>query len=60
METEIYNITADCSNCGFRGNVVIPKKQMIENTECPRCGNKTLERYQEPYIQSPPNPDPFY
>lgn len=45
-----YQVVVNCQNCGFHGDVQIPKQQMIQNYECPNCGNCTLMRYISPAI----------
>jgi predicted RNA-binding Zn-ribbon protein involved in translation (DUF1610 family) len=41
---ETYKVELFCTNCGFEGYVEIEKGKVIEERECPNCGNRTLNR----------------
>jgi NMD protein affecting ribosome stability and mRNA decay len=42
MSDETYEINAVCQNCDFKGKTSIRKGQLVKDTVCPKCGNKTL------------------
>ena len=44
MTDGTYKASVFCKNCDFRGEVDIPKGQMIEDTPCPSCENMTIEK----------------
>lgn len=37
-----YKIGVVCSNCEYHGPALIAKGKLVSQTNCPRCGNKTL------------------
>jgi predicted nucleic-acid-binding Zn-ribbon protein len=39
---ETYKIGVVCSNCEYHGLAHILKGTLVSQTQCPRCGNKTL------------------
>lgn len=44
MSDDLYKIDAICSNCGFDGNIEIPKGIIIDDFGCPNCGCLKLQR----------------
>ena len=54
METKnTYKLKMFCGNCGFEGEIEIPKGIASKNKECPNCGITELERIVEPIIMRP-------
>lgn len=37
-----YKVFVFCSNCRFRDEIEIPKRTLINETSCPKCGNMTI------------------
>jgi DNA-directed RNA polymerase subunit RPC12/RpoP len=40
--TQSYFVQVECTNCGWKGGVNIPKGTPIEEFECPQCGVMAL------------------
>jgi len=40
----LYNVYAECNNCGWEGNLEVTGGQLITTQECPTCMCETLER----------------
>ena len=41
-ETETYKAKVYCKNCDFRGEIDVPKGQIIDDTICVNCGTSQL------------------
>ena len=44
MDNGTYKVNVYCTNCDFRGDIDIPKGQIIEHTKCNNCGNPKLTK----------------
>ncbi len=44
MNEETYKAKVFCLNCDFEDTLDIEKGLRIEDKECPKCGNKTLNK----------------
>lgn len=55
MPDETYFQEVYCSNCPFKGGVYILKGTKINDSPCPNCGCKELERSYENVTLTPHN-----
>lgn len=43
MNETTYEAYIFCQNCHIHKKIIFPKGSMIEHSECPNCGNLTLQ-----------------
>ncbi len=43
-ESNTYNLPVFCENCGYEGNLDIPKGTTVDKYSCPTCGVPSLTR----------------
>jgi len=41
---DYYTVNVRCDNCGYSGDVKVPRGTKVSNRSCPRCGCRTLKR----------------
>lgn len=46
MPNETYKVHCKCTNCDYNGKTEIEKGMKVEESECPTCGCKTLNKVQ--------------
>lgn len=39
-----YVIPGICSNCGWHGNLTLPKGKTVGESNCPKCGCQTIRK----------------
>jgi hypothetical protein len=60
MADETYKAHVFCKNCLFRGELDVVKKTMVEDTECPQCGNATIEKDLNAHLGKISSQEGFY
>ena len=48
-----YTVKIECSNCGYKGPLVIPFGLAVEDYPCPKCYSKKLVKVKEEAEQKP-------